>query len=135
MEGSHDFSTTSKHSAGGLQMTSTEFTAYTSISFIVVLWCLHKWNRRHFKRVALKMSGLSSYPFIGSGFEFIGTPQRKKNNNNSKTMRKKILLLFSFSEVMDSVFKMFNGFEPRKLWLGSYFLVTISKPEDLQVII
>jgi len=93
---SQDFSVTSKHSAGGLRMTSIEFTAYTAICFIVVLWCHYKWNRRHFERVALKMTGLSSYPIIGSGFEFIGTPQRKKNNNNSKTMRKIILLFFDF---------------------------------------
>jgi len=96
MEVSQEFPATSKHAAGGLRMTSTELTAYAVISFIVVLWCHYKWNRRHFERVASKMTGPPSYPIIGSGLEFIGTPQRKKNNTNSLTMRKKILLCFAF---------------------------------------
>ncbi|KAF0750338.1 cytochrome P450 4C1-like [Aphis craccivora] len=113
MEVSQEFPVSTKHSAGGIRMTSTELTGYAVISFIVVLWCYFKWKQRPFERVASKMTGPPSYPIIGSGFEFIGTPQ----------------------QVMDSVFKLFNGYEPRRLWLTSYFFVTISKPEDLQIIL
>jgi len=85
MEVSQDFPLASKHSAGGLRMTSSELTAYAVISFIVVLWCHYKWNRRHFEKLASRMTGPPSYPIIGAGLEFVGTPQRKANNNNYKT--------------------------------------------------
>jgi len=42
-----------------------------------------------------------------------------------------------FSEFSDKIIKLFNsyGCEPCKVWLGPYFGVGISKPEDIQVII
>ncbi|KAF0760023.1 cytochrome P450 4C1-like [Aphis craccivora] len=115
MEVSQEFPATSKHATGGLRMTSTELTAYAVISFIVVLWCHYKWNRRHFERVASKMTGPPSYPIIGSGLEFIGTPQ----------------------QVMERIIKLFEiyGSEPFKMWLGTSLGVTISKPEDVQIIL
>lgn len=87
MELSQDFPTTFKHSAGWLQMTITEFTTYTLVSFIVVLWCYFKWKHRHFEKVASKMKGPPSYPIIGTGLESIGTHQRKTNNNNIQKQR------------------------------------------------
>ena len=96
MEVSQDFPMTSKHSVGGLRMSSTELTAYGVISFVVVLWCHYKWNRRHFERLASKMMGPPSYPIVGTGLEFVGTPQRKANINNSKTMHKKLCRISGF---------------------------------------
>jgi len=95
MEVSPDFPvSSSKHSAGGLRMTSTELTAYGVISFIVVLWCHYKWNRRHFERVASKMTGPPAYPIIGAGLEFVGTPQRKSNDKNSRTKNDSFWVFF-----------------------------------------
>jgi len=73
-EVSQDFSGTSKYSAGGLQMTITEWTVYAVLSFIVVLWCYFKWKQRPFEKVALKMTGPQSYPIIGFLLEIMGTP-------------------------------------------------------------
>lgn len=89
MEVSQDFPVSSpKYSTGGLRMTSTELTAYGIISFIVVLWCHYKWNRRHFERLASKLTGPPAYPIIGAGLEFVGTPQRKSKDSNYKTTQK-----------------------------------------------
>ncbi|XP_001951034.3 cytochrome P450 4C1 [Acyrthosiphon pisum] len=116
MEVSQDFPVSSlKHSAGGPRMTSTELTAYGVISFIVVLWCHYKWNRRHFERLASKMTGPPAYPIIGAGLEFVGTPQ----------------------QVIERIIKLFDiyGSEPFKVWMGTSLGVTISKPEDVQIVL
>lgn len=88
MEVSQDFHTNSKYSAGGgFQLSRTDFTTYGVIFFTVVMWCHYKWNRRHFEKVASKMTGPPSYPIIGTGLEFVGTPQRKQNIRIFKTAR------------------------------------------------
>ncbi|KAF0752653.1 cytochrome P450 4C1-like isoform X1, partial [Aphis craccivora] len=115
MEVSQDSPAISRYSAGWLQMTIIEFTFYALFSFIVVLWCYFKWKNRHFEKVASKLKGPPSYPIIGTGLESIGTHQQ-------------------FS---DKIIKLFNsyGCEPCKVWLGPYFGVGISKPEDIQIIL
>lgn len=137
MEVSQDFSLASKHSASGLRMTSTELTAYAVISFIVVLWCHYKWNRRHFEKLASKMTGPPAYPIIGAGLEFVGTPQRKANDSKNNAERKITFLALFFLEVMERIIKLYDiyGSEPFKVWMGTSLGVTISKPEDVQVII
>lgn len=83
MEISQDSHASSKHSLGsGFQLTRTDFTTYALIFFTVVLWCHHKWNRRHFEKLASKLKGPPSYPIIGTGLEFMGTPQRNANRFN-----------------------------------------------------
>lgn len=77
MEMSQDFHSATKDSLGGIRMTRTELTTYAIISFLVVLWCNYKWNRRHFEKIASKMTGPPSYPIIGAGLQFVGTPERK----------------------------------------------------------
>ncbi|CAH1715441.1 unnamed protein product [Aphis gossypii] len=96
-------------------MTITELTTYALVSFIVVLWCYFKWKNRHFEKIASKLKGPPSYPIIGSALVSIGTHQQ-------------------FS---DNIIQLFNsyGCEPCKVWLGPYFGVGISKPEDLQIIL
>ncbi|XP_050054621.1 cytochrome P450 4C1-like [Aphis gossypii] len=115
IEVSHDFQSTSKHSSGWFKMTITELTTYALVSFIVVLWCYFKWKNRHFEKIASKLKGPPSYPIIGSALVSIGTHQQ-------------------FS---DNIIQLFNsyGCEPCKVWLGPYFGVVISKPEDLQIIL
>nr|DAD54391.1 TPA_exp: cytochrome P450 enzyme 8 [Aphis glycines] len=115
MEVSQDFQSTSKHSSGLLQMTITELTSYALVSFLVVLWCYFKWKNRDFEKIASKLKGPPSYPIIGSALASIGTHQQ-------------------FS---DNIIKLFNSYggEPCKVWLGPYFGVSISKPEDLQIIL
>lgn len=78
MEMSQDFQSASKHSAGGFRLSKSELTAYAIISFLVVLWCHFKWNRRHFEKLAAKLGGPPAYPIVGTGLEFVGTPQRKE---------------------------------------------------------
>lgn len=80
MEISQDFSPKFQHSysASGFRLTRSELTAYGVISFLVVLWCHYKWSRRHFEKLAAKMTGPPAYPIIGTGLQFIGTPQRKR---------------------------------------------------------
>jgi len=73
---SQHFHSTPKYSTS-LRLSMPELTVYTIISFIVVLWCNYKWNRRQIERLAAKMKGPPAYPIIGTGFEFIGTPERK----------------------------------------------------------
>ncbi|CAH1715439.1 unnamed protein product [Aphis gossypii] len=96
-------------------MTIIELTTYALVSFIVVLWCYFKWKNRHFEKIASKLEGPPSYPIIGTGLESIGTHQQFSDNV--------IKLLSSY------------GGEPCKVWLGPYFGVGISKPEDLQIIL
>lgn len=115
MEMSEDFHSGPKNSAGGFRLSRSELIAYAIISFLVVLWCHLKWNRRHYERLAAKMTGPPSYPIVGSGLEFVGTPQ----------------------QVMEKIIKLFEtyGPEPFRVWLGTGFAVTINKPEDVQIVL
>lgn len=65
-------------SIGGFRLEKSELIVYAVITFIVVLWCNYKWNRRYFDRLAAKLPGPPSYPIIGNGHIFAGTPQRKE---------------------------------------------------------
>lgn len=79
MEISQDFQSATKP-IGVFRMTRTELIIYAVISFLVILWCNFKWNRRHFEKIASKMTGPPSYPIIGAGLQFVGTPERKEHN-------------------------------------------------------
>ena len=59
------------------RLTTSEVIVYQLIVCFVVIWCQFKWIRRNFESVAAKMKGPKGYPFIGSSFDFIGTPERK----------------------------------------------------------
>lgn len=101
MEMSQDFHSTSKHSVSGFRLTRQELTTYAVISFIVVLWCNYKWSRRHFEKLASKMTGPPAYPIIGAGLEFVGTPQRKEKRKITDVTKcnkylDNILLFFKF---------------------------------------
>lgn len=47
------------------------------------------------------------------------------------------MVIFRFSEVIERIIKLFEkyGPEPFKVWMGAGLAVTITKPEDVQVII
>lgn len=101
MEMSQDFHSASKQSVGGFRLTRQELTTYAVISFIVVLWCNYKWSRRHFEKLASKMTGPPAYPIIGAGLQFVGTPQRKEKRKvvniiNGNKYSSNILLFFKF---------------------------------------
>ncbi|VVC43515.1 Cytochrome P450, E-class, group I,Cytochrome P450,Cytochrome P450, conserved site [Cinara cedri] len=115
MEVSQGFHSSSKYLAGGFRLTKTELTAYAIISFLVILWCNYKWSRRRFEKLAARMTGPPAYPIIGSGLQFIGTPQ----------------------QVMERIIKLYDTFgpEPFKIWLGTSLGVTINKPEDVQIVL
>lgn len=53
------------------------------------------------------------------------------------TIINNIRFVFDSLEVMESIIKLFDiyGPEPFKVWLGTTLGVTISKPEDVQVIV
>lgn len=65
------------HLVAMLKLLKVEFVVYAVILILTVLWCHDKWKRRHFERVAAKMKGPSAYPIIGTGLQFLGTPQRE----------------------------------------------------------
>lgn len=64
-------------SVKNFRWTTSELIVYQAIFCFVVIWCQYKWIRRNFEKVAAKMKGPRGYPFIGSSFNFIGTPERK----------------------------------------------------------
>ncbi|XP_060860451.1 cytochrome P450 4g15-like isoform X2 [Metopolophium dirhodum] len=92
-----------------------EMIFYLIVVILVVLWCYFKWNNRHVEKLAAKMPGPPTYPIIGTGFQFIGS---------SEQIISKIIGLA----------REYN-LEPFKIWLGPYFGVVISKPEDLQIVL
>lgn len=113
MEVSQDFRSAPKYSTDSLAtFTKSELTVYATISFLVVLWCNFKWNRRRFERVAAKMKGPQSYPIIGSGLEFVGSPQREyKNAIRIREFSDKIKILFFTAGPCDLLnFKVANNF-------------------------
>ncbi|XP_050545273.1 cytochrome P450 4C1-like isoform X2 [Daktulosphaira vitifoliae] len=95
--------------------TKVELVGCVIIIFLLITWCRIKWNRRFIDRFAAKIPGPPSYPLIGSGLEFIGTPQ----------------------DIMEKFIKLNEryGPEPYKIWLGSTFVLNVMKPEDIQTIL
>jgi len=121
----------------GLKLERSDLITYVLFTFLVVLWCRHKWNLRRFEKLAAKMTGPPAYPIIGSGLQFIGSPERTENIRYQLTpVTYLYIYIFYVSEVMDKIIKLIGNFgpEPFKVWLGSSFGVAIIKPEDLQVI-
>jgi cytochrome P450 family 4 len=64
-------------SMDGFRVSKFEFMMYGAIFLVIALWYYYKWNRKDVNRLAAKLKGPPSYPIIGSGLEFLGTPQRK----------------------------------------------------------
>ncbi|XP_022166735.1 cytochrome P450 4C1-like [Myzus persicae] len=102
-------------SVKNFRWTTSELIVYQAIFCFVVIWCQYKWIRRNFEKVAAKMKGPRGYPFIGSSFNFIGTPE----------------------QVMKKILKLDDRFSPGpfKIWMGPYFGVIIIKPEDVQAVL
>lgn len=71
-------------SGSGFQLTIFNSIAVSGIVFFVVLLGYDKWSRRPFEKLAAKLRGLPSYPIIGSGLVFLGSPERK---NKIKLLR------------------------------------------------
>ncbi|XP_050423131.1 cytochrome P450 4C1-like [Adelges cooleyi] len=115
MEIFQDISATALGSLTGIRMSKDEVICYSIIVFLVALWYRMLWHRRHFDKLTSKLSGPPSYPLIGSGLEFVGSPQ----------------------QVMEKLIKMYEtyGPEPFKIWLGMKFAVTVVKPEDLEIVL
>jgi len=63
-----------------------EIIVYLNVVIIVVFWYYLKWNNRHFEKLAAKMPGPPKYPIIGTGYQFIGSPERNTNNVLLKTV-------------------------------------------------
>ncbi|XP_015366846.1 PREDICTED: cytochrome P450 4g15-like [Diuraphis noxia] len=91
-----------------------ELIVYMIIVVLVVIWCYHKWQNRHFEKLAVRMPGPPAYPIIGTGYQFIGSSEQ------------------IMSKIIDNA-KKYN-LEPFRIWLGPYFAVVIAKPEDLQIV-
>ncbi|XP_050538613.1 cytochrome P450 4C1-like [Daktulosphaira vitifoliae] len=115
MEMSQDISRSSFSIAGEFRLARAELIGYGIIVFLVIVWCNIKWNRRFIDALAATLPGPPSYPLIGTGLEFIGTPQ----------------------QIMERIIKLyeFYGPEPFKIWLGSTLAVNVIKPEDLQIVL
>eukprot|EP00102_Acyrthosiphon_pisum_P012638 XP_008181891.1 PREDICTED: cytochrome P450 4V2-like [Acyrthosiphon pisum] len=92
-----------------------EIIAYIIGIVLVMVWCYFKWQNRRFEKLAAIMPGPPAYPIIGIGYTFFGSSEHV------------------MSKIIDLV-KEYN-LSPIKLWLGPYFAVSISKPEDLQIIL
>ncbi|XP_022175938.1 cytochrome P450 4C1-like [Myzus persicae] len=93
-----------------------EIIVYLSVVILAVLWCNFKWNNRHFEKLYVKMPGPPSYPIVGIGLQFIGSQE----------------------QVMSKIFellKQYNNPGPFSFWLGQYFAVAITKPEDVQIVL
>lgn len=57
-----------------------EIIAYITVGILVVFWYYIKWNNRRFEKLAARMPGPPSYPMIGTGYKFIGSPESNENN-------------------------------------------------------
>ncbi|XP_025419157.1 cytochrome P450 4C1-like isoform X2 [Sipha flava] len=101
-------------SMDGFRVSKFEFMMYGAIFLVIALWYYYKWNRKDVNRLAAKLKGPPSYPIIGSGLEFLGTPQ-----------------------LMENLLKCFQKYNSEliKIWLGTSFAVIIYKPEDLQIVL
>jgi len=63
-----------------IEIKMIEIIYYLIVVILVVLWCYIKWSNRHFEKLAARMPGPLSYPIIGTGYKFIGSPERNENN-------------------------------------------------------
>lgn len=64
----------------GFPLTTAILIVNSAIIFMVIWWFYIRWNNRHINILASKLSGPKSYPIVGVGYHFIGTPQRKEHN-------------------------------------------------------
>ncbi|KAL4123116.1 hypothetical protein QTP88_015346 [Uroleucon formosanum] len=92
-----------------------EIIAYIIGVVLAMVWCYFKWRNRHFEKLAASMPGPPTYPIIGAGYQFIGS---------SEQIMSKIIGLAKEYDLL-----------PFRIWLGPYFAVIISKPEDLQIVL
>lgn len=59
-----------------IEIKMIEIIYYLIVVILVVLWCYFKWNNRHVEKLAARMPGPPTYPIIGTGYQFIGSPER-----------------------------------------------------------
>jgi len=117
-----------------------EIILYIVVVIFVVMWCYFEWQQRPFKKLAAIMPGPTAYPIIGVGYQFIGsTSQRKKYRNiflRNKLNVTPMCIILCFLEIMNRIIEYVKDYdvEPFRVWLGPYFTVIITKPEDLQVL-
>jgi len=117
-----------------------EIILYVIVVLFVVIWCYFKWQQRPFEKLAAIMPGPTAYPIIGGGYQFIGlTSERKKYRNiflNNKLKVTSMYIILCFLEIMSKIIEYEKDYndQPFRVWLGPYFAVIITKPEDVQVI-
>jgi len=70
-----------------IEIKMIEIIYYLIVVILVVLWCYFKWNNRHVEKLAARMPGPPKYPFIGTGYQFIGLTSERKQNNISMVRR------------------------------------------------
>jgi len=61
-----------------------EIIAYINVVFVVI-WCYFKWHNRRFEKLAARMPGPTSYPIIGTAYQFIGSSESNENNEFLRT--------------------------------------------------
>ncbi|VVC39049.1 Cytochrome P450, partial [Cinara cedri] len=96
----------------GYPVTETQSMVFSVFIVFAILLCYDKWNRRPYEALANKLKGPPNYPIIGSCLEGFGDYYEKALNYGSSYK--------------------YGSF---KLWAGNKFIVFISKPEDLQIIL
>ncbi|VVC31234.1 Hypothetical protein CINCED_3A022072 [Cinara cedri] len=96
----------------GYPVTETPSIVFAVFMVFAILLCYDKWNRRPYETLANKLRGPPDYPIIGSCLESFGDFYEKAMNFGE---------LYNYSTF--------------KLWVGSYFIVVIPKPEDIQIIL
>lgn len=65
----------------GFQLTIFNSIVVVGIVLFVVLFAYDKWSRRPYEKLAAKLQGPPSYPIVGTGLEFLGSPERKSGKS------------------------------------------------------